>query len=181
MTQVSTAPEPIPIHQDPFGFDRATEFEYQSCRREPGSGGQARLWNVGHYRATMNKSTILGLAILLATIAGVRGQPFKLLSDQKIQRELTGTWVSPWGHGLTTTNVIAADGSYVSQTGGFTNGSTEQYRGTFMATNGMVVGRATIGKQTVVMHLYIIRLDSHELIWSNDQGVTLPPFHKVGR
>ncbi len=140
----------------------------------------ARLWNVRHYRATMKKLIILGLAIFLATIAGVRGQPFKLLSDQKIQHQLTGTWVSSWGHGLNTTNIIAADGSYVSRTGGFTNGRTGQYQGTFVVTNGLVVGKAMFGKQTVIMHLYIIRLDSHELVWSNDQGVTLPPFHKIG-
>ncbi len=127
----------------------------------------------------MRKLTIIGLAIFLVTIVGVRGQPFKLLSDRDIQHELTGTWVASWGRGLNTTNVIAADGSYVSLTGGFTNGRTGQYQGTFVAKNGLVIGKAKFGDQTVVMHLHIIRLDSHELVWSNDQGVTLPPFHKV--
>jgi hypothetical protein len=129
----------------------------------------------------MRKFILFGLAIFMVTIVGVRGQAFKLLDNREIQRELTGTWVSPWGRGLTTTNIIAADGSYVSQTSGFTNGMTTRYQGTFLATNGMVVGKATNGKHTVVTRLHIVRLDSHELVWSNDAGITLPPFHKVGK
>lgn len=128
----------------------------------------------------MRKFSILGLAIFLVFTLNVRGQPFKHLSDQEIQRELTGTWVASWGKGLTTTNVIAADGSYVSQTTGFVKGGTGRYQGTFLAKDGVVVNRADFGKQTVVTRLHIIRLDSHELVWSNDAAVTLPAFHKVG-
>jgi len=128
----------------------------------------------------MKTFNIFGLVIFLVTIVGVRGEPFKLLSDREIQRELTGTWVSSWGRGLTTTNVIAADGSYVSYISGFTNGTTTRYQGTFLAKDGMVVGKAMFGQQTVVTHLHIIRLDSHELVWSNEAAVTLPTFHKVG-
>ena len=133
-----------------------------------------------YHQARMKKFIILGLAVFLVTVPNVRGQPAKPLSDQEIQRKLTGTWVSSWGSGLTTTNVIAADGSFVSTTTDLANGKTTGYRGTFLAKDGVVVGQATIGKQTVHMRLHIIRLNSHELIWSNDEAVKEPPFHKVG-
>lgn len=130
----------------------------------------------------MRKLSILGLglAFFLVISSGAYGQPFRLLSDREIQHGLTGTWVASWGHGLTTTNVIAADGSYVSQTSGYPKGTPGRYRGTFLAKDGMVVNRTTISNQPVVVHLHIIRLDSHELVWSNDAAVTLPTFHKVG-
>jgi len=103
----------------------------------------------------MKKFTVLGWAILLATVPAVRGQDAMLLNDQEIQHRLTGTWFSSWGRGLTTTNIIAADGSFVSQTVGFTNGVTEGYHGTFLATNGIVAGKAMIGSQTVNLRLHI--------------------------
>ena len=120
------------------------------------------------------------MAILLATVPAVRGQDAMLLNDQEIQHRLTGTWFSSWGRGLTTTNIIAADGSFVSQTVGFTNGVTEGYHGTFLATNGIVAGKAMIGSQTVNLRLHIIRLDSHELVWSNEAGTNASTFHKAG-
>jgi hypothetical protein len=129
----------------------------------------------------MRKFTILGLALCLATITAVRGQDTRLLSDRAIQHKLTGTWYSSWGRGLTTTNIIAADGSYVSKTVGLPNGVTESYHGTFLVTNGMVVGNAIIGKETVNLRLQLIRLDSHELVWSNELEATESTFHKVGR
>jgi hypothetical protein len=129
----------------------------------------------------MKKFILLGLATFLVIVPGVRGQESIQHSDQEIQHKLTGTWVSSWGRGLTTTNVIAADGSFKSTTGGFTNGVVVGYQGTFLAKDGVVVGKAIIGKQTVNMRLHIIRLDSHELVWSNDEAVTESAFHKVGK
>jgi hypothetical protein len=128
----------------------------------------------------MKKFTILGLAICLGTITVVRGQDTKHLSDKEIQHKLTGTWVSPWGRGLTTTNIIAADGSYVSKIGGLTNGLTFQYHGKFLASNGIVVNNLIFSNQTVNLRLHIIQLDSHELVWSNEAGTNVSTFHKVG-
>jgi hypothetical protein len=128
----------------------------------------------------MRKLTLLGLAFCLATVTAVRGQDTKPLSDREIQHRLTGTWVSAWGHGLTTTNIIAADGSYVSRIGGLTNGLTFQYHGTFLATNGIVAGNMIYSNKTANLRLHIIRLDSHELVWSNEGGAKASTFHKVG-
>ena len=94
----------------------------------------------------MSKLILLGLAIFLATLPAVRGQDAKHLSDREIQHRLTGTWYSMWGKGYTTTNIIAADGSYVSQTVGLPKGQTVKYNGTFLAKEGVVVGKAIIGK-----------------------------------
>jgi hypothetical protein len=130
----------------------------------------------GHYRTSMKKYVILGLAILLGTVPNMRGQPAKL-SDQEIQKELTGTWVTTWGNDQTTTNIIAADGSYVSLIKGPKGGA--RYTGTFQATNGMVLGKAWFGKQAITLHLHIIQLDSHELVWSNENAAAPSTFHKV--
>ena len=119
------------------------------------------------------------MAVFLVIILGLLWQHFKRPSDRQIQRELTGTWVSSWGRGLTTTNVIAPDGSFASQVSGFANGGTIRNQGTLLATGGILVATATNDNQTVVMRWHIIRLDSHELVWSNDAGVTEPPFHKI--
>jgi len=128
----------------------------------------------------MRKFNVLGLAIFLATNAVMHGQDAKHLSDREIQRKLTGTWFTTWGKGYTTTNIIAADGSFGSQTVGLPKGQTVKYNGTFLAKDGVVVGKAIIGKQTVNMRLNIIRLDSHELVWSNEAGANVSTFHKVG-
>jgi hypothetical protein len=128
----------------------------------------------------MRKFTLLGFALCLATVTALRGQDTKPLSDREIQHRLTGTWVSPWGRGLTTTNIIAPDGSYVSKIGGLTNGLTFQYHGTFLATNGIVAGTVIFSNKTANLRLHIIRLDSHELVWSNETGAKASTFHKVG-
>ena len=128
----------------------------------------------------MRKFTLLGLAICLATITAVRGQDTRNLSDREIQHKLTGTWVASWGPGLITTNVIAADGSFVSKIINLSNGQTMQYPGTFLVKGGMVMGKAKFPNQTVDLRLHIIRLDSHELVWSNEAGTTESTFHKVG-
>jgi hypothetical protein len=128
----------------------------------------------------MRKFTLLGLAICLATITAVRGQDTRNLSDQEIQHKLTGTWVASWGPGLITTNVIAADGSYVSKINNLSNGQTMQYPGTFLVTNGMVMGKAKFPNQTVDLRLHILQLNSHELVWSNEAGTNVSTFHKVG-
>jgi hypothetical protein len=128
----------------------------------------------------MRKFTLLGLAICLATITAVRGEDAGNPGDREIQHKLIGTWVASWGPGLITTNVIAADGSYVSKISNFSNGQTTQYHGTFLAKDGMVMGKAIFPNQTVDLRLHIIRLDSHELVWSNEAGTTESTFHKVG-
>ena len=122
-----------------------------------------------------------GVAASGSSVSPANGsEHFKRLNDSEIQRELTGTWVTTWGRGQTTTDVIAADGSFLSQTVGLPKGQKIQYHGTFLAKDGMVLGKAVFSNQTVIMHLHILQLNSHELVWSNDQGVTEPTFHKVG-
>ena len=56
-----------------------------------------------------------------------------------------------------------------------------RYQGTFVAKDGIVIGKAIIGDRTVNMRMHIIRLDSHDLVWSNEAGITAPQFHKVGK
>lgn len=129
----------------------------------------------------MSKFTVLGLAVVLATISAVRAEDTKHLSDREIQHRLTGTWYSTWGQGHTTTNIIAADGSYVSVTVGLPKGQTVKYNGTFLAKDGVVVGKAIIDTNTVNLRLHIIRLDSHELVWSNAGATAASTFHKVGK
>ncbi|HEY3763296.1 MAG TPA: hypothetical protein VGN23_16235 [Verrucomicrobiae bacterium] len=131
-------------------------------------------------RTFMKHYYLLVLAILLVAISDMRGQESRSPGDKELQRKLTGTWVTAWGNNMITTNVIAADGSYVSQITG-PNGGRARYEGTFLVTNGIVYGKAIFEKQPVTMRLHIIQLDSHELIWSNDVMATPITFHKVGK
>jgi len=100
-------------------------------------------------------------------------------ADLKIQRKLAGTWVTTWETNLTVTDIIATNGNFVSQTTGFARGLVGRYQGTFLVKDGMVIGQAKFGPQTVTMHLHLIRLDNHELVWSNDTGGKVTTFHKV--
>ena len=91
-------------------------------------------------------------------------------ADLKIQRKLVGTWIAIWGQGQTTKNVIAKDGSYTSWTEGLPKGQMGGYNGTFLVKNGIVENRAKFGPETITTHLHILQLDSHELVWSNENG-----------
>lgn len=127
--------------------------------------------------AITNAVAVSGSSVLQAS--GI--EHFEGLSDQEIQRKLAGTWVTTWGEGQTTTDIIAANGDFVSETVGLPKGQKIRYEGTFLATNGMVNGQAKLNTQTVTMHLYLVRLDSHELAWSNDINGAQTTFHKVGK
>ena len=130
----------------------------------------------------MKKLSIIGLAVVLVVVIALLWIHFKHPSDRQIQRELAGTWYFTWAKSprLTTTNVIAPDGSYVSQISGFQNGKTIRNEGTLIVRDGVVIATVTNESGSQTMQLHIIRLDSHELIWSYD-GVIEPAFHKVGR
>lgn len=136
------------------------------------------------------RSLYLSGALLSLMLAGYSVQstaaPLSNISDKQIQRELTGTWFFTWpkGRHLTTTNVIKPDGSYMSKVSGFANGKTIRTEGTFIITNGVALATVTNENGTTLhtpktMKWHIIRLNSHELIWSNN-GVVEPAFHKAG-
>ena len=130
----------------------------------------------------MKKLSIIGLAVVLVAVIALLWIHFKHPSDRQIQRELAGTWYFIWPKTprLTTTNVIAPDGSYVSQISGFPNGKTIRNEGTLIVRDGVVIATVTNESGPQTMQWHIVRLDSHELIWSYN-GVIEPAFHKVER
>ena len=104
---------------------------------------------------------------------------FQGLSDQENQRRLVGTWVTTWGKGQTTTDIIAASGNYVSETVGLPKGQKVKYDGKFVITNGLLNGEAYFGTNTVTMHLNLVQLDDHVFAWTNFLNGTGAVFHKV--
>ena len=131
----------------------------------------------------MKKVIIIGLAVVIVAVIALLWTRSKHPSDQQIQRELAGTWYFSWtnmGRSLTTTNVIAPDGRFVSEVSGFADGKTIRNEGTFIVRDGIVIATVTNESGPHSMQWHIIRLDSHELVWSNN-GVVEPAFHKVER
>jgi hypothetical protein len=125
----------------------------------------------------MKRFSIIVVAVLVAVIA-LLWIYIKHPSDQQIQGELAGTWVSHWGPGLTTTGIITPDGSFKSQVSGMSNGKTVQSEGTLAVKSGTVITTQTNDGQTIVMRWHIIRLNSQELVWSNIDGATQPALQK---
>jgi hypothetical protein len=128
----------------------------------------------------MKKLSIIAVAVLAAVIA-LLWIYFRHPSDQQIQAELAGTWVSHPGPGLTTRGTIAPDGSFKSQVSGMSNGKTVQTEGTLVVKSGTVIATQTIGGRTFVTRWHIIRLDSQELAWSNIDGVVQPALQRSQR
>lgn len=136
---------------------------------------------VRHHHAAMKKVIIIGLAVIIVTMIAVLWTRSRHPSDRQIQRELAGTWYFTWPKDprLTTTNVIAPDGSCVSEVSGFPDGKTIRSEGTFIVRDGTVIATVTNGGRQQTMQWHIVRLNIHELVWSNN-GVIEPAFHKAG-
>jgi hypothetical protein len=128
----------------------------------------------------MKRFSFIVVAVLVAVIA-LLWIYFKPPSDQQIQGELAGTWVWHWGPGLTTRGIIAPDGSSKGEVSGLSNGKTVQSEGTLVVKGGTVITTQTNGGQTIVLRWHIIRLNSHELVWSNMDGATEPVLQKFQR
>jgi hypothetical protein len=133
------------------------------------------------------KKLIIGVLVSLLIIATLLFWPrSKPSRDEAIRKNLPGTWVVDWGHGVSSTSVIGTDDSYVCQITGFTNGMAVKLEGVIQVKDGFLVDTTKKSSQTNAHVPYvgrerIIRAGAHEMVVSLIGGNGESVMRKVTR
>jgi hypothetical protein len=113
----------------------------------------------------MKKFTAIGfLAALLFFVTLLSWQHLKPSRDEKIRRNLTGTWAVDFG-----SFTVRQDGSYIAQFSSPTAGRVVTNEGTFQVRDGYMINTMTKSSRTnahvpYVSRVRILQADSSEMV-----------------